>query len=170
MSSINEAFTDIMHTMSLDQRDWQDKIGFGEEGNLLREINVDIHKKWDALARTDADAKQQLVLADAALRNYYIAKLALITTEVAEAIEEIRHNHAITETYYSDTEGKTYEGGDVYDPAETLKPEGVPSELADIVIRCLSLAGEANINLGEAIVEKLRYNQTRAQKHGGKAI
>jgi len=139
------------------QRDWQDEIGFGEEG----------HRLWHA--HTMAPTFDASIDASAALRNYYIAKLALIGTEVAEAIEEIRDNHEIHETYYP-TKGQPdspFEKGEAFGP---FKPEGVPSELADIVIRCLSLAGETGIDLGSAIIEKLNYNATRAQRHGGKAI
>lgn len=49
-------------------------------------------------------------------------------------------------------------------------------ELADAVIRIFDLAGQMNLRLGEAIAEKLEYNQQRADhklenrvKEGGKA-
>ena len=48
------------------------------------------------------------------------------------------------------------------------KPEGVPSELADIVIRALAAADAWGIDLQSAIEEKLAYNQTRGYRHGGK--
>ena len=78
----------------------------------------------------------------------------LITSEVAEAFEEIRNGRAMGETYYS-------EGG---------KMEGVPSELADIVIRVLDLAEYDGIDMGEAIAQKHAYNLTRPYKHGGKKL
>ncbi len=46
------------------------------------------------------------------------------------------------------------------------KPEGVPSEIADIVIRCFDFADEAGFSLINAILEKLAYNNTRAHLHG----
>ena len=52
----------------------------------------------------------------------------------------------------------------------TPKPEGVPSELADIVIRALDFADLHDIDLGAAIEGKLAYNVTRGHRHGGKAL
>lgn len=82
-----------------------------------------------------------------------IARLALITTEVAGAIEELRTGHAPDETYYPDNQPK---------------PEGVPSALADIVIRALDLADEWDIDLETMIIEKVNYNAGRGYRHGGK--
>lgn len=80
--------------------------------------------------------------------------LMLVTSEVAEAFEEIRNGHAMTETYYS----------------EDGKMEGVPSELADIVIRIMDLCGYYGVDLEAAIAEKHAYNVTRPFKHGGKKL
>ncbi len=123
--------------MGAEQAAWQRKIGFGEEGDRLRRD----------LDNDGPDAED-------ALRNYYITKLALIMTEAAEAIEELRGNHALDELYFD----------------ENGKPMGVPSELADLVIRVWSLTGEADIDLGPAIITKLNYNANRAYRHGGKGI
>mgnify|MGYP003365840906 CR=1 FL=1 len=114
-------------------------------------------------------------LDDKARVNAQITRLALITTEVAEAIEELRNGHPAGEAYYS--------GGFDQDPEFPLlpheshdsngaprKPEGVPSELADIVIRALDAAGAWNIDLEAIIQEKLAYNVTRGHRHGGKAV
>lgn len=89
------------------------------------------------------------------LTNAYIARLALITTEVAEAIEEIRDGREVDETYYSIT-------------AQGMKPEGVPSELADVVIRALDAADAWGIDLESVIEMKLSFNEKRGYRHGGK--
>ena len=80
--------------------------------------------------------------------------LMLVVSEVSEAFEEVRNNHAMSETYYS-------EGG---------KMEGVPSELADIIIRVMDLSEYYGINLSEVIAEKHKFNLTRPFKHGGKKL
>ena len=82
--------------------------------------------------------------------------LLLIHSEVSEATEEMREGHAPTETYYN--------------AAKPGKPEGIPSELADIVIRVFHLAGKEGIDLDAIVEEKLAYNATRGYKHGGKVI
>jgi NTP pyrophosphatase (non-canonical NTP hydrolase) len=48
------------------------------------------------------------------------------------------------------------------------KPEGFPSELADIMIRVMDLAEGMGVDLGKEILEKHEYNKTRPYKHGGK--
>jgi NTP pyrophosphatase (non-canonical NTP hydrolase) len=50
------------------------------------------------------------------------------------------------------------------------KPVGVPSELADILIRVLDFSGEHSIDLSRAVDEKMRYNRSRSHKHGGKVL
>lgn len=80
--------------------------------------------------------------------------LMLVTSEVAEAFEEVRKGKSMTETYYS-------EGG---------KMEGVPSELADVVIRVMDMCEYYGIDLEKVIAEKHEFNKTRPYKHGGKVL
>lgn len=83
-------------------------------------------------------------------------RLALITSELAEALEELRLPTSKHNMVYREEEGG--------------KPCGFASELADAVIRCFDLAAAMNIDLQGVIEAKAAYNKTREQKHGGKQI
>lgn len=115
----------------------------------------------------EGDALRTEVAGGAALRNYRITKLALIMTEAAEAIEELRIGRGVDETYYS--HDSTRDDAPSLDPrGRPHKPEGVPSELADILIRVLDFAEEEGFLLSPIVAEKLAYNATRPYRHGKK--
>jgi NTP pyrophosphatase (non-canonical NTP hydrolase) len=98
---------------------------------------------------------------------------ALIHSEVSEMFEAWRDHSLIARNSYEHTDAS---GKKVYrrtaDPlAEGFgpgKPVGIPSELADIVIRCCQMAAELNIELPKFIKEKMDFNATRSYQHGGK--
>ena len=46
--------------------------------------------------------------------------------------------------------------------------EGVPSELADVVIRIMDICEYYGIDLEKVILEKHEYNKKREFKHGNK--
>lgn len=80
--------------------------------------------------------------------------IALIHSEVSEALEEYRNGRLPTEVY-------TGNGG---------KPEGIPIELADVIIRIFDYCGYAGIDIDAAITQKHEFNKTRPYRHGGKKI
>lgn len=79
-------------------------------------------------------------------------QIALIHSEVSEALEAYRD----WGIYPNITSGG--------------KTEGVPSELADILIRVFDTAGKQKIDLGRALIDKISFNFTRQHRHGGKAL
>lgn len=112
--------------------------------------------------------------------------LALIHSEVSEALEDYRNGAEPNETWYEDFEYLRDIGGYIQVDGNgkaimvpvrskenwknTLKPCGIPSELADIVIRVLHFAGKHGIDIDRAVAEKMAYNATREPKHGGKKL
>jgi len=80
--------------------------------------------------------------------------VALIHAEVSEALEEYRKDTSIRYIYFS----------------KDGKPEGIPVELADVIIRILSYCGSHNIDISSAIDLKMIYNAKRSFRHGGKQI
>lgn len=80
-------------------------------------------------------------------------QIALMHSELSEALEDYRHNKGLTEIYY-----------------EGEKPCGIPIEFADTLIRIFDTCKRYDIDLESAIVEKMAYNKNRPYKHGGKKI
>lgn len=96
--------------------------------------------------------------------------IALCHSELSEALEEFRNGYDFKQTYYSfgrqcQTNIPSYRNSVKID-----KPEGIPSELADVVIRIMDMCGHYGIDLEKAIMEKHEYNKSRPYKHGGKVI
>lgn len=123
--------------------------GFHDEPDELKDLAADLRSEGRA------------VLGDYIEAMYYGNRLMLISGEVSEAHEEIRSGKALDETYYPTREGKG-----VGSALAIHKPEGLPSELADIFIRLMDLTEEAGIDLATIVEEKLKYNSTRPFKHG----
>lgn len=82
-------------------------------------------------------------------------RLCLVHSEISEALEFYRDGW--------NPQALMHE----YDGA---KPDGVPAELADAVIRIFDLCGAEGIDLSAAITAKMAYNETREYRHGGKVV
>jgi hypothetical protein len=50
----------------------------------------------------------------------------------------------------------------------SVKPIGIPSELADIIIRVLDISGAYGVDIEDAVRTKMEFNETREVRHGGK--
>lgn len=78
--------------------------------------------------------------------------LCLVHSEVSEALEDFREGKMLTTI------------------REDGKPEGLPSELADVVIRVGDMCGALGIDLEFEVEQKMAHNANRKHRHGGKRI
>ncbi len=94
--------------------------------------------------------------------------LALLHSEISEALEDYRAGHGVTETWYEPT--SWWRRLWSWFLGKRRKPCGIPSELADIQIRLVDMCGYLGIDLDAAVAEKMAYNAGRSYRHGGKRI
>lgn len=85
-------------------------------------------------------------------------KMLLAISELVEAFEEYRNNRAIDEIYF------------VEDAQGNLKPEGIPVEITDCLIRLFDNCGYYSIPIRQAYYLKTAYNKTRPYLHGDKRL
>jgi NTP pyrophosphatase (non-canonical NTP hydrolase) len=80
-------------------------------------------------------------------------KICLMHSELSEALE-----------CYRDPEHKANELW----VASSGKIEGLPAELADVIIRIGDYCGYFGIDIEDTVRQKMAYNATRSHRHGGK--
>lgn len=82
--------------------------------------------------------------------------ISLCHSELSEALEEYRKGKPPIEIYFNELKPD--------------KPEGVPTEFADVIIRILDYCCREGIDIEHAIKLKHEYNKTRPYRHGGKVL
>ena len=80
--------------------------------------------------------------------------IALMHSELSEALEELRSSGSVAHKYINNAG----------------KPEGFVIELADCVIRIMDFCGKHGLDLQEAVLVKMQFNETRPFRHGGKHL
>lgn len=103
--------------------------------------------------------------------------IALLHSEVSEMLEAYRdHGIAIC---WETPRGHKFEDEHQSQPRkpireteerEPMKPIGVGSECADVFIRLMDTCHEYGIDLGAELEAKMKYNQQRSFRHGGKRL
>jgi len=95
--------------------------------------------------------------------------LALIHSEISEAVEEVRFGDRPPIWQKGDSQyANTIVLPDEQIWSNNRKPEGVAIELADAVIRIADFFDYHGWDLEQALRLKLDYNKTRSYRHGGK--
>jgi NTP pyrophosphatase (non-canonical NTP hydrolase) len=142
---------------------------------MLRDRGTLVHASFEEVASLSAAIDDQIKLARQAnltvlmYRATEIATahgftentpgedIALMHSELSEALEDFRNGKGLTETWY--------------EPKQPLpKPCGIPTEMADELIRVLHFCGKHGIDIEKAVIEKMAFNDSRPYKHGGKKI
>lgn len=74
--------------------------------------------------------------------------IALMHSELSEALESLRHDNI---------------------PSDHIPDfSSVEEELADVIIRIMDFGVEREYRIAEAVIAKMKFNNTREHKHGGK--
>lgn len=100
--------------------------------------------------------------------------LMLMVSELAEALEDHRAGRKPDEIWYEaktpqkDADATVRYRFDEY--AAGLKPAGIPSEMADVLIRVFHFCGKHGIDIDKAVREKMAFNSARPMRHGGKKL
>lgn len=118
-----------------------------EQFNALNDISDIVHGNAVAHGFYEDidDAMDYLMVNDQikysvdARRNFVLAQLAKIASEVGECVAVIQ---------------------------KTVDWDELPEEMADILIRTLDLAGYLNMDIGNAVMLKVDKNANRPYKHG----
>lgn len=85
------------------------------------------------------------------VRNFGEVLINMVS-ELVEAHEEHRNGRSPTEIYFR----------------EDGKPEGIPIEMGDAIIRILDTCGSLGIDIEHAMQLKHEFNKSRPYRHGGK--
>lgn len=133
---------------------WGNPLEFVEPGSNAGEVDTDGQMTPEFREWVESQLTER--------RNFGEA-LMLVVTEVAEAMEAYRDGDGVAEAITEHPSGRRCSVGGC---EVTGKPVGVPSELADIIIRVLDICGAYGVDIEKAVAAKVKYNATRPGMHG----
>jgi len=100
--------------------------------------------EWDFLA----DKAEQIAQKHGFFHENDAEALMLIVSELSEGLESLREGNPFSD----------------HIPEFT----GIEEELADVIIRIMHLSSTRGWKIAQAVLAKIKYNESRPFKHGGK--
>lgn len=150
--------------------DYDDDLSVDKSDNAT-DLHLKVPLPWAALSEMADDIHAQAVKSGwwkptVPTRNVGEV-LMLICSEASEALEAYRAGMPMNQMLYE------YRNSEVRPTPQDEegnygKPVGLPSEMADIIIRVLDACGAWGIDIASAVAEKVEYNKTRPYRHGDK--
>ena len=115
--------------------------------------------------------------------NDVYVKIALFHSEISEFFEDIRSGRNPKDAFYMESKPQQWTRYDIgyierlkkkrsklLPNLKDAKPVGPAIELADLAIRLLDCCEAWGIDLEKMIMIKMKYNEQRPFKHGGKQV
>jgi NTP pyrophosphatase (non-canonical NTP hydrolase) len=138
----------------------------------IKNLQEDIHSTNVEKGFWDANLKIQTIedenFRNAVTKAFQAQRLALVTSELSEALESLRKREIKPINDSLKTVIENSDGENFVKTFQDFIKDSYQDELADSVIRLLDIAGGEGIDLEWHIVQKLRYNKTREKMHGKK--